>query len=525
MAIHRPAVVVIDQTLDQQTRTALTEAAISYGAQRVIKYAFDSPGESMLHRNAMLPRTGVLAGDLWHDALHLVHPSGAPANSISLRRLYDSAGNKIRGDSLTLGVKLNRGQTLEAKTEPASRRQLQMAQARLKHAAQIANLIRSSHRVDDFAAGLKQLLDQTAKDDQLRLAWYAYQQVANEQTHVADVVGFNNAILAELQARFPGSSVAWYASLRQQSIRHSLEWAKLKSSLATSLDASTVKTAAVDTVPVSPFQVAQASATTASATTLLTVPDTAPLREPPRTAGSDIIDLNWEFHPLALVAREAARLRGDDTTLQTTNGVSANLRRLLESSDGDWAALLRWEGAQVIKAHPIQSRPRLDGQLDEPFWQAALPAAGNPQRIRCAYDDQYLYLAITTPTVDFADGDALPTSEKIRDQNLTPVDRLQISLDIDLDLLSAMNLELTRGGHTHDSIDRQPQWQPNWFVATKQAGELVVTELAILRRDLVDLPIVAGQSWFVRTKSLDAGEPTVLDFLPRATQWKRIVFY
>ncbi len=528
MAIHHPAVVVIDESLPEQTRTAFAEAAISFGAQRVLEYSFQSRGgrgSAMLHHSAMLPRTGILASDLWQDAFRVVAPEDSRVHSISLRGLYDTGSAKIRGDTVASGLRLTRGQTLDAKTEPASRRQLQISQARLNHEKQIDSLMRNSHSENDFATALKGLLDQTAKSDQQRLAWSIYQQLAVADPIPADLSGFHEAMLAEFQSRFQGSSLAWYASLRSQAIRHSDEWRRLRSAVANSPIPSAVRTASAEIVPVSPFQVGTSQVRQASASVPLKIMDMTPVDATPQTTSGDFIDLNWEFHPLALVAREAARRRGDDSQLQTPGGISANLRRLLESSQGAWSELVRMQAPQVIASHPTKTPPRLDGRLDDGCWQAALPTPGMEQRVRCAHDDQFLYLAITTPEDLFRDDADLPASQQVRDHDLSPVDRIHVSIDTDLDLLTSLNFAFSRGGRTHDSIDGYPQWQPTWYVASQQTGGLVVTELAILRRDLVDLPLIAGQSWFVKTKTIAAGEPSFLPCMPRPSDWKRIVFH
>ena len=528
MAIHHPAVVVIDQSLAQQTRTAYAEAAIAFGAQRVLGYSFQSRGASgsaMLHHSAMLPRTGILASDLWQDAFRIVSPADSRVHSISLRSLYNTGSAKVRGDTVASGLRLKGGQTLDAKTEPASRRQLQISQARLNHEKQIDSLIRNSHSENDFAIALKGLLDQTAKSDQQRLAWSIFQQLAVADPMPADVSGFQEAILAEFQSRFRGSSLAWYASLRVQAIRNSDEWRRLRLAVANSPIQSAVRTASAEIVAVSPFQVDTSQVRQASASVPLKIVDMTPVDATPQTTSGDFIDLNWEFHPLALVTREAARSRGDDNQLQTPGGISANLRRLLESNQGAWSELLRKQGPQVVASHPTETPPRLDGRIDDGCWQAALPRTGTEQRVWCAHDEQFLYLAIATPEDLFRDDAELPASQQVRDRDLSPVDRIQVSIDTDLDLLTSCNFQFSRGGRTHDSIDGYPQWQPTWYVASQQSGGFVVTELAILRRDLVDLPLVAGQSWFVKAKTMAAGEPSFFQCMPRPSDWKRIVFY
>ncbi len=525
MAIHRPAAVVIDQSLAQPVQAAFAEAAISFGAQRVIVYSFGSRGNLMLHRAAMLPRTGVLASDLWRDAFQLLAPEDTRVHSISLRSLYEAGNSKVRGDSVASSLRLTRGQMLDAETESATRRQLQILQARLNHLKQIESLIQNSHDKDVFADGLKGLLDQTAKSDRQRLAWSVYQKLANADPMPADVAGFNEAILAELQSRFANSSLAWFAQLRSQSIRKSEEWRRLRAVSGFIAAHPQIQMASAEVVPVSPFQVETPGIVQASAIVPLKIVDTTPVDATPETIQADFVDLNWEFHPLALVTREAARRRGDDQQLQAPDGVSANLRRLLAADEGAWTRLLRRQGPAVIAAHATPTPPKLDASLDDECWQSTMPPARAPWHVGCAYDEQFLYLAIVTPAEVFRDDADLPHSDQVRDRDLTVVDRVEVSIDTDLDLLTAFQFEFSRGGRTHDAIDGYPQWQPTWYVACKQAGEWVITEMAVNRRDLVDLPIVPGQSWFVKTRTIAAGDPTFFQCMPRPSDWKRIVFH
>ncbi len=525
MSIHRPAAVVIDQSLDQTTKTAFAEAAISFGAQRVIGYSFESRGSMMLHQSAMLPRTGVLASDLWQDAARIIAPQDDRVHSISLRSLYDSGSSKVRGDTVTSGLRLIRGQTLDSEMESATRRQLQISQARLNHAKQVEQLIQNSHSADNFAAGVKGLLDQTAKGDRQRLAWSIYLRLATANPPPRDLAAYNKAMLAELQSRFAGSSLAWYASLRIKAISKSEEWKRLRAVSKSLQSRSQVQAASAEVVPVSPFQVGTQAVSQASAIVPLKVVDTTPVDATPKTTKPDFVDLNWEFHPLALVMREAARRRGDDNQLQSPDSVSANLRRLLGRGEGAWANLLRLQGPGVIAAHATNRPPKLDARLDDECWRSALPPAGSGPHVWCAYDEQFLYLAIRTPADKFQDDANFPSSDQIRDQNLTPVDRLTVSIDSDVDLLTSFNFQFSRSGRTHDSIDGYPQWQPTWYVASRPAGGVVITELAINRRDLVDLPIVPGQTWFVKAQTIAAGDPTFFQCMPRPDDWKRIVFY
>ena len=88
------------------------------------------------------------------------------------------------------------------------------------------------------------------------------------------------------------------------------------------------------------------------------------------------VDLTWEFHPMVLISREAARRRTDDGGLQVAGGESANLRRLADTNNNAWAQLLRTDGPRVTIARRADSPPNLDGLIDDACWSSALPSAG-----------------------------------------------------------------------------------------------------------------------------------------------------
>jgi hypothetical protein len=111
-----------------------------------------------------------------------------------------------------------------------------------------------------------------------------------------------------------------------------------------------------------------------------------------------------------------------------------------------------------------------------------------------------------------------------RDDDLRDADRLQLSLDTDLDLLTSMQLELTAAGRTRDAIDGHLRWHPDWYVASHRGRQSIDFEIAVLRRDVADLPIHAGQRWFVNVRSLSAGQVSPWRAVPQPADWQSVVF-
>jgi hypothetical protein len=529
--VHRPQVLVLDRDLTESARDAFTEAAISAGVQRVVSYAFDTRGDTMLHHGALLPRRGVLISDLWEDALHLTLPDRGPAGSVALRRVYDAVGTPLRGDSVATGLQLPPGCKLATPVQVAARRHLQIVQARMSQPKQITKMIETSHSDVEFSDSLRIMLDQTAKTDQFRLAWSILRRVMREdQPSRIDNAVLTSHVLEEIADRFGDTSAGKWASLRRYAMQHSVEWDFLRRNVIDSPDAvqASAKAVPVSPFPLQPDGVRQVSAQSPIADAPLspvTVPEAKTFDLTPKDVVA-AIDLSWEFHPLVLVAREAGRHRGDDDQLQAPGTGSASLKRLVASNEsGDWGRLLRSASPAMIVAREALSRPRLDGILDEPYWTSALSHAGSAVSMRIAFDDDYVYFGIRVAGDQMPEpgsGDSPPPAS--RDHDLSGVDRLQLRIDTDLDLLTSMQLELTETGLTRDGIDGHLNWHPDWYVASHRDGQSVDFEVAVLRRDLTDLPIHAGQRWFVDAQVLSAGQPSRWRPIPEASDWRSVVF-
>ena len=542
--IHRPRLIVIDQSLPPKIRQMLKTTAVAAGIERIVEYTLGSGGQSMRHSDALLPATGVLNRDLWQDALQLVTPKQMMPQAISIRRLYDSDGSSRRGESLLTGIKLAEGQKLSSPATVAPRRRLQVVQGRLAQPARIAKLLRTSPTADDFARGLSSILDQSANEDQFRLAWSTFLQVESYPTLPP---GYSHGVLNIIAQRFSDRSVGKWAALRGEAITHSLEWRKLRQSLSDSISTTnnafrnsplasqsangSMVTQASEIVAVSPFQTGKSRVTQASAATPLLVPKPQQLSWKAKPKKSSPIDLNWEFHPLRLLSQEAARHRSDQDQLQPANEDSGNLKRLRDDRRADvWTRLLgnnqptRMTGNRII-AHWADAPPNLDGSLNDPIWKSpALALAGVRSLPQVAYDEDYLYVAWQCPSADIrADPFDRSRSSKVRDHDLTNLDRIEISLDLDHDLMTSMRFATTDAGRTFDAVDQHTQFDPTWYIDVAREGTTVNFELAIQRRDLLDLPIVPGQSCLISARCVRANEVRT-SVMPSPDEWLRVEF-
>ena len=476
--MHRPAALVIDESLPAAVREAFFAAATSSGVLRVIEYARDGAGRTGMHRDALLPKSGVLASDLFADAMHYVAPSQLQCPSTKLRSLYDAAPGMRQGNSLASGISLAAGRSLEAPAKQPSRRQLQIVQARLSQSARIAKLIETSRTANQFADALGSDSRSNRRGGSVPIGMVRVEPDAGAAQAPSSATSFQAAALDQLASRFPATSAGRWAALRLEASQRSVEWRRLKSPVQESM-VKTASAALAETVPVSPFQVASGGIQQASMTSPVVVPKPETYRLRKRTEEQADVDLVWEFHPLVLISREASRLRGDQGQLQPTDGTSANLQRLAEADRAGWSALLRNDGSRVVMAKRAGHPPRLDGMLDDGCWTGTAAPATDAVPVRLAYDDQYVYVAILCRSEDLRPDDLAGGSSAIlRDDDLTEVDRIPLAIDIDRDLMTQMQLQVTAAPRTHDAIDGTPTWQPTWYVDTRRADGWVTFEMA-----------------------------------------------
>ena len=145
------------------------------------------------------------------------------------------------------------------------------------------------------------------------------------------------------------------------------------------------------------------------------------------------------------------------------------------------------------------AKPKLDGQLDETFWQAKavkLPtiSTGPETEIRFAHDEAYFYLAIRCakdPTLTYAtDARARTYDADLRDQ-----DRVRILIDVDRDYTTFFSLTVDHRGWTNDACWHDKSWNPKWFVATAGDAEHWNCEAAIPWSELTATPPTVGDAW------------------------------
>ncbi len=519
IAVHRPSVLLLDQTMDVQTQDAFIQAATAASVARVVVYHAGS-GQTVIHRDALLPKSGVLVSDLMADANQFVAPHREAATSIALQFRYDVASSARRGDSVTGGILLSPGQTLTASLPAASRHQLQILQARRTQTARITKLIDAPQAATPFTETLAGVLNSTARDDQFRLAWSIFLETCKHSGN-AKCSTCQQASLDQIATRFAGTSAGHWARLISDSRNHSAEWIRVKRAVVGGPEIAESANAVV----VSPFQQPGSEIRQVSAIAPLLVPKPETIdyqsHDSQTVRG---VDLSWEFHPLVLIAREASRQRGDDGQLRAVDGSSSELKRLAESREPRWSPLVRHHGTQTLVAHRTPEPPKLDGILNDPCWESALMVAAET-RIRFAYDQEFVYVAFETSSNKLRpDSAANPALTQMRDRDLSGVDHLLLKVDIDRDLLTCFQFAVSPAGQTSDGVDGNLSWNPSWYRETRSHGGRITMELAVLRRDLVDLPIREGECWYVSSQLMAAGQTVPGPIIPNPSEWMRVEF-
>lgn len=538
LMVTRPATLLLDQRLPQSTRDAFFRAAIATGVGRIASYVAKSDSAAG-HRDALLTQAGVLASDLQSDAMHWIAPLQLDARSTSMEYLYDVSPSRRSGESITSGLSLHVGRKRTPNPGSASRRQLQVVQARLNQSARIEQLLSSSRTPVQLATSFDAMLDQTARPDQFRLAWSVYAQTLSMESVP---ITHQTTVLDRIADRFADETAGKYAKLRRDSIRQSVEWQRIDSgAIAKSLF---IEMPPPRSVAVSPFQIessVQSATPTASgmgqvrqvsAIAPLLVPKPENLVSPSQVVAPErgAVDLTWEFHPLVLLGMEAAARSGKEDVLRQ-GAIDANRRRpaslkqLSQTTGHPWSTLVRETGRQTLHANRADRMPHLDGLLDDVCWQSSNVITHIALPLRIAYDADYVYVAVVCPA-DAIDRDTVDDGSATRDQDLSGVDRLRLCFDIDRDLLTSMQLQVTDARRTHDAIDGNSAWQPTWYVAVNRTPASVTYEIAILRRDLMDPSTVLDDPpvWFVKADVLSAGESADTQVIPTPNRWTRVAF-
>jgi hypothetical protein len=178
-------------------------------------------------------------------------------------------------------------------------------------------------------------------------------------------------------------------------------------------------------------------------------------------------------------------------------------------------------------------KPKLDGVLDEEFWQKAKPVPLQsalrddedwPACAALAYDEEFLYLAIScrkkgtgesgekreiledesstsSQRAGASPPPAKPTTKnetlRTHDADLGDRDRVDILLDIDRDYATYYRFTVDDRGWTAESCWDYASWNPEWFVAASETDETWMIEAAIPLAELAPHPPKSHDIWAI----------------------------
>ncbi len=151
----------------------------------------------------------------------------------------------------------------------------------------------------------------------------------------------------------------------------------------------------------------------------------------------------------------------------------------------------------------IASRPVLDGVLDDEAWKETTEfalkngdreyQASHGTSARMAFDDEYLYLAVTCR---HPKGEAVAVAEKRKhDDDVASHDRVEMLLDLDRDYSTYYRLRIDQRGCTAEDCWGDVSWNPQWFVAVKPSESGWTAEVAIPLAELTGTRPYNKQVW------------------------------
>jgi hypothetical protein len=168
-------------------------------------------------------------------------------------------------------------------------------------------------------------------------------------------------------------------------------------------------------------------------------------------------------------------------------------------------------------------RPILDGKLDDACWQDMKPmmltsagtgvefaeerkafAAGYKTEARFAYDERFLYIAVSCshPTGMKAE----PIEKRTRDADMTGRDRVDIMLDMDRDYQTYYRFQIDNRGCLAEDCWGDRTWNPKYFAAFHATDNGWTAELAIPLFELTGDRPAHGRTWAANITRVTPGK-------------------
>ena len=523
-----PAVLVLSGDLSPTAHAAWIAAAARHGVPRVFE---TEAAQGLAIRQATpMTATGQLAGDVAIDAWMLLQPGQLPADDLRIRVRQDSTSTSQSIEGIA-GFLANDKRYLRSASLPPVRRHYQVLQARTGETGWVRSIAESATPLDPVLTQVDAALARTPPENRRRLIYRLIIEAKRRQNRE-----LYRSLLDQAGQSWPNEPLALVCDLHHRRIQSSEEWnrvARSRLDLAAIANDRRSPTAAdvsqsvrwspfdspssqtpvrgiVRPLPTFPPTLASRSSAGAIPNASDDVDDSLDSSSEPdggialASATESIqdheADIHWQAHPVVRGLRQRRRDQGEQTTIGR------------------------------IVAPWVRQRPLLDANLDETDWRAAidLPLGGDRLRVAVAHDADFFYVAFDGPALTSAienrPADTSPRRDRQRDADLDTTDRYVVRIDVDGDFLTAFELEFDADAVTRDSCDGFLDWQPKWFVATKQAGHRQRAEIAIQKSDLIGHFQDQQSSWMISISRRNAGQVAPAIELPDVAKLRIIDF-
>jgi hypothetical protein len=159
--------------------------------------------------------------------------------------------------------------------------------------------------------------------------------------------------------------------------------------------------------------------------------------------------------------------------------------------------------SEVVSCPAVESRPHLDGKLDDACWQHAqsvklVDAGGKtveqyPTDVRLTFDREFLYVGVRCfhPA-----GQSRPALKpRLHDADLRDQDRISLVFDLDRDYATCFHLQVDQRGCVLEDCWGDRTWDPRWFVGLNTEPCCWTVELAIPLTALTGDTVIPGRAW------------------------------
>jgi photosystem II stability/assembly factor-like uncharacterized protein len=190
----------------------------------------------------------------------------------------------------------------------------------------------------------------------------------------------------------------------------------------------------------------------------------------------------------------------------------------------------------VAQCRQTDTRPFLDGKLDDKCWQGVKPLVlrgagprdreGDPKKrtwaddypteVYLTYDKEYLYLGLVCRQPK--DKYVPPVKPRPRDADVRPFDHVSLLLDVDRDYSTYYHLQIDQRGCTCEDCWGDLSWNPKWFVAVHSEPGVWQIEAAIPFAELTADPVTLGKTWACNVVRVVPGEGVQAFSLPADAQ-------